>query len=197
MSSGSGLPPLQHAAFAVTSRLLSSLVTEQILRSLYINIPDLPEISGVLVILSAHLISGGPIIDRALRPNDVFALVPLRCPPVLTGTDGSKHGRPVGLVDPLDMFPEIYECSEAASEGSGQVCSLISSCITLHQPTSFVDQRAESDLGVHDPPFLGAWWIRRPKEGLWSSSTLEEIHRRRCHPRHSSRSHWKGASKFI
>lgn len=136
MSSGSGLPPPQHAAFAVISRLLSCLVTEQILRGLYIAIPDLPEISGVLVVLSTHLISEKPIIDRALRPNDVFAIVPLRHPPVLSGTGGSKHGRRVGLVDPLDMFPEIYELSETSSEDSGEVRTLISGCITPRQLTS-------------------------------------------------------------
>ena len=84
----------------------------------------------MLVILSPHLISEEPIIGRALRPDDLFAIVPLRYPPVLSGTGGSKYGTPVGLVDPLDMFPEIYECPETSSEHSGQVRT------RLHYPSS-------------------------------------------------------------
>ena len=121
MSSGSGLPPSQHAAFAVISRLLSCLITERLLRGLYTAIPGLPEVSGVLVVLSTHLTLEKTTIDRALRPNDIFAIVPLRHPPVLNGTGGSEHGRSVSLVDPFDMFPEIYECPETSSEDSGQV----------------------------------------------------------------------------
>jgi hypothetical protein len=137
MSSGSGLPPPQHAAFAVISRLLSCLVTEQILRGLYIAIPDLLEASGVLVVLSTHLISEKPIINRALRPNDVFAIVALRNTPVLSGTAASKHGHPVGLVDPLDMLPQIYELAEASSEDSNHVRSPTATLVIPHRLTSF------------------------------------------------------------
>lgn len=112
MSSGSGLPPIQHAKFAVVSRLLSCLVTEQLLRALYIPIADSKQAAGALVILSTHLISEQPVISRPLRSNDIFAIVPLRQQPVFKGTSVYKHGRPVGLVDPLDMLPEVYELTE-------------------------------------------------------------------------------------
>lgn len=113
MSSGSRLPPPEHAAFAVISRLISCLVTEGILRAFYLPI-GYASASGVLVVLSNHLIRSEKIIfnDRALQSNDVFALVPLLQPPVFLGESVSKHGRPVGLVDPLDMFPEIYELTQ-------------------------------------------------------------------------------------
>ena len=88
----------------------------------------------MLVILSPHLISEEPIIDRVLRPDDVFAIVPLRHPPVLSGTGGSEHGSLVGLVDPLDMFPEIYECSETCSEDSGRVRTSVA--LPLNHPSS-------------------------------------------------------------
>ncbi|KAF8071692.1 IucC family-domain-containing protein [Lyophyllum atratum] len=115
MSSGSGLPPLQHAAFAVISRIISCLVTEQLLRGIYIPIANIPRATGVLVVLSTHLISEKPIISRSLRPSDIFAIVALRHPPVFSDTAAYKHGRPVGLVDPLDMLPEIYELSETVT----------------------------------------------------------------------------------
>lgn len=140
MSSGSGLPPPQHAAFAVMSRLLSCLVTEKILPGLYITVPDLPKVSGVLIILSTHHISEGLTIDHTLHSNDIFAIVPLCHPPVLGGTGSSKHGCFVGLVDPLDMFPEIYELHETSSEDSAQVCMVPQLCYpmsayTFYRPT--------------------------------------------------------------
>ncbi|KAF5371850.1 hypothetical protein D9615_009541 [Tricholomella constricta] len=120
MSSGSGLPPSQHASFAVISRLISCLVTEQLLRGIYLPIANAPHSTGVLVVLSTHLISEKPIISRSLRPNDIFAIVPLRHPPVFAPVIGQtseyKHGRPVGLVDPLDMRPDIFELSETLAD---------------------------------------------------------------------------------
>ncbi|KAF8599149.1 hypothetical protein BDV93DRAFT_592260 [Ceratobasidium sp. AG-I] len=117
MSSGSGLPPAQHGAFAIISRLLSCLVTEKLLRGIYIPIVSSPCSTGVLVVLSTRLTSEEPFIGHLLRPSDVFAIVPLRHAPVFAPYDGNcdehKHGRPVGLVDPLDMVPEVYELSEA------------------------------------------------------------------------------------
>ncbi|TFK40140.1 IucC family-domain-containing protein [Crucibulum laeve] len=112
MSSGSGLPPHQHAPFAVISRLLSCLVTEKLLRAFYIPVLAPSSASGILVVLATHLISEQPVLNRALRSNDIFAVVPLHHPPVFDGTSVYQHGRPVGLVDPLDMLPTIYELEE-------------------------------------------------------------------------------------
>lgn len=124
MSSGAGLSPSQHASFAVISRLISCLVTEQILRGFYTPLPNSSRAAGVLVVLSTHIISEQPIINRALRPNDVFAIIPLRHAPVFSGTSIHKHGRPVGLVDPLDMVPEIFELSKPSAGSLAHVCSL-------------------------------------------------------------------------
>src|SRR6202161_1366159 len=80
MSSGFALPPPEHAAFAVNSRLLSCLVTEGLLRAVYLDIKS-PHAAGVLVILSTNVMVAQPI-NRALRPGDIFALVPLHDTPV-------------------------------------------------------------------------------------------------------------------
>ncbi|KAG6813605.1 hypothetical protein H0H92_009222 [Tricholoma furcatifolium] len=114
MSSGSCLSPQEHAAFAVSSRLISCLVTEQLLRSIYLPITD-SLASGVLVVLSKHLSSEKPVLSRTLRVNDIYVLVPLRHAPVFAPISVNilpKHGRPVGLIDPLDMLPQIYELSD-------------------------------------------------------------------------------------
>jgi hypothetical protein len=120
MSSGSGLPPSKHASFAVISRLVSCLVTERILGAFYLPIAH-SQATGVLVVLSTPLMSEKIPIGKALRPSDIFALVPLLHPPVFNGVTASKHGRPVGLVDPLDMFPEIYEVSQISSDAAEDV----------------------------------------------------------------------------
>ncbi|KAL0954600.1 hypothetical protein HGRIS_003560 [Hohenbuehelia grisea] len=115
MSTGCALPPNEHAAFAVVSRLLSCLVTESLLRAFYLPINS-DRASGALVVLSTHIMSEHPIIDRALRHSDIFAIIPLHHPPVLKGTPNDKHGQPVGLVDPLDMLPEVYELAETDAD---------------------------------------------------------------------------------
>jgi len=115
MSSGSGLPPHEHAPFAVISRLLSCLVTESLLRAYYVPLSTSASAAGVLVVLSTHLISENPILNRVLRSNDVLAIVPLHHPPVLRGSTVYRHGRLVGLLDPLDMMPFVYEFTEDKS----------------------------------------------------------------------------------
>ncbi|KAK7032831.1 C2 domain-containing protein [Favolaschia claudopus] len=115
MSSGFNLPPHEHARFAVSSRLLSCLVTESLLRAFYLEAKQSETMAGILVILSMSVISEQPIITRALRPNDIFAIVPLHSPPVFKDATPTKHGKIVGLLDPLDMIPEIYVLAENTS----------------------------------------------------------------------------------
>ncbi|KAJ6570144.1 IucC family-domain-containing protein [Mycena vulgaris] len=115
MSSGFTLAPRDHASFAVSSRLLSCLVTESLLRAFYLEAKQSATMAGILVILSTSVISEQPVITRALRPNDIFAIVPLRSPPVFKDKTPTKHGRVVGLLDPLDMVPEIYVLTETIS----------------------------------------------------------------------------------
>lgn len=114
--SGSSLPPHQRAAFAVSSRLVSCLVTENLLRAFFLDTKQLTTRTiGILVVLSTSVISEQPVITRALRPDDIFAIIPLRGMPVVKDTPGAttKHGRVVGLVDPLDMMPEVYTLAES------------------------------------------------------------------------------------
>jgi hypothetical protein len=124
MSSGFKLPPHEHASFAVSSRLLSCLVTESLLRAFYLEAKQSATTAGILVILSTSVISEQPVITRALRPNDIFAIVPLRNAPVFKDPTPTKHGRIVGLVDPLDMIPEIYVLAETISSDPIRVGNL-------------------------------------------------------------------------
>ncbi|KAJ7650718.1 IucC family-domain-containing protein [Roridomyces roridus] len=131
MSSGFNLPPREHAAFAVSSRLLSCLVTESLLRAFYLEAKESKTVAGVLVILSASVISEQPVITRSLRPNDIFAIVPLRNRPVFQDSPPTKHGRMVGLVDPLDMYPEVYtlEAETGADSHRDELVATVLSCL--------------------------------------------------------------------
>jgi hypothetical protein len=110
----SRVQPAERAAFAVTSRLLASVVTESLLRAYYLPILS-EEACGVCIILSTHVIGEHPIITRSLRPADVFAILPLHQEPVFSG-EPTKHGRPIWLLDPLDMIPSILELSILVQE---------------------------------------------------------------------------------
>src|SRR5260221_12495420 len=105
----SRLQPTERAAFIVTSRLLASFVTESLLHAFYIPIYS-EEACGVCIILSTHVMGVGEhtILTRALRPEDIFAIIPLHQEPVFSGPL-TKHGRPIWLLDPLDMVPSIFE----------------------------------------------------------------------------------------
>jgi hypothetical protein len=105
----SHLQPTERAAFAVASRLLASIVTELLLRAFYIPIHS-EEVCGVCIILSTNVIAENPIPTRALGPADIFAILPLHQEPVFSGTV-TGHGRPIWLLDPLDMIPCIFELS--------------------------------------------------------------------------------------
>ncbi|EKM78593.1 hypothetical protein AGABI1DRAFT_59499 [Agaricus bisporus var. burnettii JB137-S8] len=118
MSSGYYLPPVQHASFAVISRLISCLVTESLLRAYYIPLSGVPDTSGFAVILSTHLVSEKPVLERSLRPHDIFAIVPLLHTPVLKEDTVSRHGYPIGLLDPLDMAPVFYELADKPITGT-------------------------------------------------------------------------------
>ncbi len=101
------------AVFAVSSRLLSCLVTESLLRAFYVPLRVHGDrATGILVVLSTTSLSEQSIIKRVLQSRDIFAIVPLRNTPVLSNVEADKHGRSVGLVDPLDMLPEIYELTQ-------------------------------------------------------------------------------------
>ncbi len=104
------MSPSQLAAFAISSRIISCLVTESLLRAFYVPLlPATDATRGLLVVLSPSLFNEGLIIHRTLRSQDIFAIVPLSNVPVLKEAIAHKHGYVVGLVDPLDMIGEIYD----------------------------------------------------------------------------------------
>lgn len=98
----------ESAAFAVSSRLISCLVTEGLLRAFYVPLPHNHPTSteGAIIVLAP-----GRSSDQSARlhTDEIFAIVHVHHAPVLAKGPKHKHGFPVALVDPLDMLPEIYD----------------------------------------------------------------------------------------
>ncbi|KAH9481479.1 NRPS-independent siderophore synthetase rfs [Psilocybe cubensis] len=103
-------PPRDRASFAVMSRLISCLVTEQILRAFYVPMKKpTHEVAGLLVVLSTHTISEDFKVSRTFHTRDIFVIVQLNHKPVLKDVQIHRGSQLVGLVDPMDMISPIYE----------------------------------------------------------------------------------------
>ncbi|KAI0043238.1 hypothetical protein FA95DRAFT_426185 [Auriscalpium vulgare] len=101
------LPPHARASFATAARLLSCLVTESLLRALYVPL-DSPGCVGVCVVLSGPASAKAP---TAYTADDVLVLVPLRHVPVFKHDSDATdaRGRDIALLDPLDMLPLVLQ----------------------------------------------------------------------------------------
>jgi hypothetical protein len=111
MSSLLSLSCADRAAFAVTSRLLSCLITESLLKALFVPIHSEKAV-GACVVLSNQASAAGVPLQKPYRPADIFVIVPLRALPVIKPSSNASLGKEIGLIDPLDMLPWIYEVRE-------------------------------------------------------------------------------------
>ncbi|KAF9048461.1 IucC family-domain-containing protein [Panaeolus papilionaceus] len=105
---------INRAKFTTTARLLSCLVTESLVQAIYRPI-KWDGISGVALILSD---SPSPK-DETISLHSILAVVPLHHPPIFKDGAFSSLGKPIGLLDPLDMFEFVYQVVESIPE-SGQ-----------------------------------------------------------------------------
>lgn len=105
------------AAFAVTSRLLSCLITESLLKALFVPV-DNEKTVGACIVLSKQATAAGLPIRKPYRPADVFVIIPLRTRPILKPSRNHCDGKEIGLVDPLDMLPWIYEIQNVPDPSS-------------------------------------------------------------------------------
>lgn len=98
-------------AFAVTSRLLSCIITESLLKAIFVPIESSNAV-GNCVVLSKQASAAAVPLEKPYRPADVFVIVPLRTTPILKPVGVVTVEKEIGLVDPLDMLPWIYEICE-------------------------------------------------------------------------------------
>lgn len=91
----------ERASFATTARLFSCLITEGLVRALYIPLVALKDTSDA---------TGACIAFNGTTSEcEVLALIPLRHTPVFKhGVAPDARGREIGLLDPMDMIPLVY-----------------------------------------------------------------------------------------
>jgi len=115
-------PPLteyQRAVFATTARLLSCFVTESLVRALYIPLEGL-EATGFSVLLTGSVSASSQPEWPSYTAADILAIVLLKHVPVLTNEGSYRRAREVGLLDPLDMLPLVFEVGQSGDIGSRQ-----------------------------------------------------------------------------
>ncbi|KAF8506286.1 IucC family-domain-containing protein [Hysterangium stoloniferum] len=108
MSSLLSLSSADRAAFAVTSRLLSCLITESILKAVFVPI-DSPNTIGACIVLSKRASDADLSLKEPYCPSDIFVVIFLRSVPILKNRGDATIEKEIGLMDPLDMLPWIYE----------------------------------------------------------------------------------------
>jgi hypothetical protein len=120
------LSSAERAVFATTTRLLSCLVTESLVRAIFIPLrwsddPDGVGV-GVGVVLNAR-ISSIPVLDcKYYSEGDVLAIVALKDVPVFRHGSSDPRGKEIGLLDPLDMFPLVFVTSgDSDPDENGEV----------------------------------------------------------------------------
>jgi hypothetical protein len=96
----------ERASFATTARLLSCLVTESLVRAIFIPLQWSDSV-GIGVVLNAP-VSNIPATDCiSYSQGDILAVIVFKNIPVFKHDSGDPRGKEVGLLDPLDMSPLI------------------------------------------------------------------------------------------
>ncbi|KAF8593335.1 hypothetical protein BDV93DRAFT_612275 [Ceratobasidium sp. AG-I] len=102
----SALDPKERAVFATNARLISCLVTESLLRALYLPLSGF-EVPGICVVLQNNVSACLPL--GPYKSDDILAIVPLRQVPLLRHDSTGKRAKDISLLDPLDMMPIVFE----------------------------------------------------------------------------------------
>jgi hypothetical protein len=100
------LSSIERAAFATIARLLSCLVTESLVRAIFIPL-QWSDCVGIGVILKppTSIIPAQDSDSRSYSQEDVLSIILLRYVPIFKAGSSDPHGNEIGLLDPLDMFP--------------------------------------------------------------------------------------------
>ena len=167
------LAPSQRAEFAVTSRLLSCLVTESRLRALYFPLSDTSSTGFALILLQ------GPSATSAFRAPDiqiteVFALIPLHGAPILSEEDGTTN-KEITLLDPLDLVPLPLVISKYDQLQSHEICNpsaLTTAILGTLNAYGWIDQNTSRLEVCWDPV---TFWRNYAKYANLANDLTEEI----------------------
>ncbi|KAF8626421.1 hypothetical protein AX17_006587 [Amanita inopinata Kibby_2008] len=110
------LSPQERAAFAVSARLISCLVTESLLDTLFFPLTELNVVGlAVLLLDNANPRPTCLPTGAAYQANNIFAIIPLQHIPILSEEDAFPVKR-IRLLDPLDMLPLIFRLRQGDME---------------------------------------------------------------------------------
>lgn len=119
-SQAMGSSSTERASFATTARLLSCLVTESLVRAIFVPL-QWSDCVGIGVVLKAPIAT---IPAHNCKQEDTLAIVLLTHAPVLKTdfeSSGDPRGREIGLLDPLDMFPLVLVISKDGESSENEV----------------------------------------------------------------------------
>lgn len=89
------LNPSDRAEFATAARLFSCLVTESLVRAVYLPLIGGFEATGICVVLNGAL-SSLPPSDLACEPKDILAIIPLWHVPIFKHDGKDPRGPEIG-----------------------------------------------------------------------------------------------------
>lgn len=149
--SASILSPSDRASFATSSRLLSCLIAESLLKAIFVPACDisLKHFVGTAIVLT----STASKRNRPYSPDDIFAIIPLRRIPVFK----ARCKNEIGLLDPLDMLPCVYELLDNGhpqqNDSNINVCKLCCLLVagSLHSIAAFLGTFNPIAPTVFDP----------------------------------------------
>lgn len=121
-ASASALSPPERASFSTSSRLLSCLITESLLKAVFVPICSSPQeyLAGTAIVFTpAASKHEGPY-----TPRDIFAVLPLRHIPIFKPHSNTE----IGLLDPLDMLPYVYELPTDEKSRHGDTNNVCCQC---------------------------------------------------------------------
>ncbi|KAJ7352412.1 IucC family-domain-containing protein [Mycena albidolilacea] len=108
------LPPADRAAFGTAARMLSCLVTESLARGIYLKLGEGLDATGICVVLLGDISAAAPPdIATAYTSSNILAVIPLRHIPVFKHDGSDPRGKEIGLLDPMDMLPLVFEFNDA------------------------------------------------------------------------------------
>jgi hypothetical protein len=129
-----GSSSAERASFATTARLLSCLVTESLVRAIFLPL-QWSDCVGIGVVLKAPIAT---IPTHNYKQGDVLAIVLLRHVPVLKtdseSSDEPRAGKEIGLLDPLDMFPSVLAISGDGESSENEVWFISFRLVTYSEP---------------------------------------------------------------
>ena len=167
------LAPPERAEYAVTSRLLSCLVSEDRLRALYFPLADVSATGFALILVHDPLAEASNFRVSDIQLADVFALIPLQGIPTLNYEENGTTIKEITLLDPLDLVPlplVISECNQLQNDRiSNQVATAILD--TLNEYGDFEQNSGRLEIRW-DPLF---YWRNYARYANLADDLTEEI----------------------